>query len=327
MNIPLLRCCNQQLLNPVFESPREVVSWMGMIQAQDFAAAKRALAIRLKCADPYLALAKVEQALDEGSVIRTHVLRPTWQLVASEDFYWMNSISRQSNERACTSYMKQNGISITEEEFARAHRLIADALKGGVTMTAGQIRQMLSDKGLAESKLPHVTYYLAFAEYRGLICSGRLNANKSTYALAEERISAISSINGSTVVPERQQAIVQLAGRYFQSHSPASLKDFVWWSGLRVTEAKKAIEELPELESFGEYYLYKDSRCRGTLKGQRMLLPAFDEYLVGYANRNDVLDPAFKHLCISRNGMFAPVLLEEGKIVASVKGGKEIQFR
>ena len=88
MNVPLLRSLNQQLISPQYRTPEEVLTWMGMIQAQNFGAAKMALAMRMKCSSIEKALDKVEEALDRGSIIRTNVMRPTWQLVCAENVRW-----------------------------------------------------------------------------------------------------------------------------------------------------------------------------------------------------------------------------------------------
>lgn len=89
MNIPALRLLNQQLLNPQFRTPKELVSWMGAVQAQDYTMAKWAVGMRLKKA----ALQSIEKALHEGEIFRIHVMRPTWHLIAAEDVRWMLKLS------------------------------------------------------------------------------------------------------------------------------------------------------------------------------------------------------------------------------------------
>ena len=187
INIPLIRCLNQQLISPQFTRPEEVVSWMGMIQAQDFGAAKMAVAMRMKCSCIEKALAKVDKALDEGRIIRIHVGRPTWQLIAAEDVRWMCELSRERNARAFAGYCKQAGVEITPEEYATSFSLIESSLKGGKSLTAQELKAILAAKGLNTDQM-HLTGYIWMAENRGLICSGRLDGNKATYALLKERI-------------------------------------------------------------------------------------------------------------------------------------------
>ena len=91
MNIPNIRLLNQQLLNPLFREPKELVSWMGAMQAQNYSMVKWAVGMRLKSAT----IQTVEKALREGEILRTHVMRPTWHLVAAEDIRWMLKLSAQ----------------------------------------------------------------------------------------------------------------------------------------------------------------------------------------------------------------------------------------
>ena len=90
MNIPNIRLLNQQLLNPLFREPKELVSWMGAMQAQNYSMVKWAVGMRLKSAT----IQAVEKALHEGEILRTHVMRPTWHLVAAEDIRWMLKLPR-----------------------------------------------------------------------------------------------------------------------------------------------------------------------------------------------------------------------------------------
>lgn len=91
MNIPNIRLLNQQLVNPLFCEPKELVSWMGAMQAQNYPMVKWAVGMRLKSAT----IQAVEKALREGEILRTHVMRPTWHLVAAEDIRWMLKLSAQ----------------------------------------------------------------------------------------------------------------------------------------------------------------------------------------------------------------------------------------
>ena len=320
INIPLIRCLNQQLISPQFTKPEEVVSWMGMIQAQDFGAAKMAVAMRMKCSSIEKALKKVDKALDEGRIIRIHVSRPTWQLVAAEDVRWMCDLSRERNARAFAGYCKQAGVEITPEEYASSFSLIENALKCGHSLTAQELKAVFAAEGLNTDRM-HLTGYIWMAENRGLICSGKLDGNRSTYALLDERVPD----NGPSY--SRKEAVIELMTRYFKSHSPAKMPDFYWWAGLHPCEASDALPAIyDDLENELLGLVHKDCRRHGKLKGVRRLLPAFDEYLVGYTDRSDVLPDKYKRRCITANGLFFPTIMEEGKIVGTVRKGVEKYF-
>ena len=92
MNIPNIRLLNQQLSNPLFREPKELVSWMGAMQAQNYSMVKWAVGMRLKSAT----IQAVEKALHEGEILRTHVMRPTWHYIPGKDIKWMTELSTKS---------------------------------------------------------------------------------------------------------------------------------------------------------------------------------------------------------------------------------------
>lgn len=320
MNVPLVRSLNQQLISPQFRTPEEVLAWMGMIQAQNFGAAKLALAMRLKCPSMEKAVSLVEEALDRGSIIRTHVMRPTWQLVLAGDVRWMSELSRERNRRAYEGYIRQSGLDIGAEEYERAFALIAQLLSGGVTMTVNEMMAAFTQHYPVDRE--RLKAYICMAENSSLICSGSLRGNNSSYALMDGRVPAQEAL-------ERREALSRLARMYWRGHGPATLGDFIWWAGLNFREAREAFLSIAgeELELRCGYAFHRDCRIHGKLAGTSLLLPAFDEYLIGYADRSEVLPKKFEHYCITRNGIFFPVRFEEGQIVGSVRGGREEKFR
>ena len=320
MNVPLLRSLNQQLISPQYRTPEEVLSWMGMIQAQNFGAAKMALAMRMKCSSLEKALAKVDEALDRGTIIRTHVMRPTWQLVCAENVRWMNEVSRERIRRQVDGYLKQTGTLMSEDEYARALELMHGWLQGGVTMTSDELKEAFSQHFPIDRE--HLIAYIWRAENSGMITSGRLRGNHSTYALMDERVPMQEPV-------ERSEALRRLARMYWRGHGPATLGDFCWWAGLNIGEARDAFLSIvdDELELRCGYAYHKDCRTHGKLAGTSLLLPAFDEYLIGYADRCEVLPKEYARRCFTRNGIFFPVRCEAGQIVGSVRGGKETRFR
>lgn len=113
MNPVSARLLNQQLICPQFTSPHDVVEWMGAVQAQDYAMMRRAVTMR--CRKP--SEKAFEKAFNEGSIVRTHLFRTTWQLVAGEDLGWMLELCRVPALRGLRSWMKTNGISIPKRDF------------------------------------------------------------------------------------------------------------------------------------------------------------------------------------------------------------------
>ncbi len=322
MNIPALRLLNQQLLNPQFRTPKELVSWMGAVQAQDYTMAKWAVGMRLKKA----ALQSIEKALHEGEIFRIHVMRPTWHLIAAEDVRWMLKLSAPRIRQANDSYAKGYGLEIAESLYAKSNDLLEKILCGGRSMTKPEITEFFNEAGMPADKF-HMIRFLERAETEGVVCSGHIRGRQHTYALLEERVPFMPDLT-------KEESLARLAKSYFRSHAPAVLQDFIWWSGLSVTDAKDAIALIDtELvkEQWRERLWYVHDSCRrsGTVSGNLHLLPPYDELLLGYKDRSDVLPKEYYRRAFTNNGLFYPVVLHEGQIIGNwnkVEKKKMLEF-
>lgn len=320
--IETLRPYSQQLTIPAFEDAAELVSFMGAVQAQDIDMCKWAVGMRLK--QP--SLSHVREAIDSGRIIRTHIMRPTWHLVAAEDIRWIFSLC---GERLRAAYMKSwwKHYKIDEEMYSRFRDVSGRLLAGIDGLTIQELTGALNDTGYPWTQ-DQVKCMIATGEVDGFICSGREKNRKSTYVLLEERVPVVP------VIP-KEEALSLLALKYFRSHSPASLKDFMWWSGLTTTEAKAAISSLGSALITDRYegeklFVHENCITEHSPNEQVYLLPPYDEYLISYADRSHVLAP--KHAAKAHNnyGIFQPVILYKGKIVGNwkkvtKKGGTEIE--
>ena len=318
MNLFTIRLLNQQLLNPQFCRPKELVSWMGAIQSQDYTMVKWAVGMRLKSAT----IQTVEKALQKGEILRIHVMRPTWHLVAAEDIRWMLKLSAQHIKSANDSYAKGHSLDITEEVYTKSNNLLEKILCGKKSLTKQEIAEHFERAGLLADTY-HMTRFMARAEVEGIICSGECRGRNHTYMLLEERVPPVPEIT-------KDEALARLARNYFRSHAPAVLQDFIWWSGLSISEAKQAIyliesEMITEQWNSQTWYIHNSCRTRGKIADSLHLLPPYDEYLLGYKDRTDVLPKEFYPKAFTNNGLFYPVLLHEGQIIGnwnkSVKKG------
>lgn len=323
MNIPNIRLLNQQLLNPLFRHPKELVSWMGAVQAQNYSMVKWAVGMRLKSAT----LQTVEDALRKGEILRTHVMRPTWHLVAAEDIRWMLKLSAQRIISANESFAKGRDLDISEELYLKSHNLLEKILCGKKSLTRQEIAEHFNRAGiLADTN--RMNRFMARAEQMGIVCSGADKGSKYTYMLLEERVAPVPEIT-------KDEALARLARSYFRSHSPAVLQDFIWWSGLSATEAKQAIylieSELTTEQWNGQiWYIHDACRTRGKVSGCLHLLPSYDEYLLGYKDRTDVLSKEHYPKAFTNNGLFYPVLLHDGHVIGNwsksvKKGGTPVE--
>lgn len=311
--ITTLRMTSQQLLRPRFDRPKDLVAWMGAIQAQEYTMAKWAIGVRLQSGT----LRAVEEALAKGEIIRTHLLRPTWHFVTAEDLPWIQQLCGPRIRAAYQSYARNLGI--TEELYLTCNRLIEQLIREKGHLTKLEIGTGLAEKGISFMP-PHLNCFLFRAETDAIVCSGIDKNNKATYALWDERIP-------STPPVTKEEALAKLATRYFQSHSPATLQDFTWWSGLSVTEARQAIgciEDELMLEPFGSASFYIHKSCRSTYSDTPSasnavfhFLPSYDEYLISYKDRSMAIDPVHYPKAFNRYGLFYPVILYKGQIVGN----------
>jgi hypothetical protein len=305
VNILGYRLYNQQINNPSFKTPLEVVQWMGAVQAQDFAGAKWALGLRL----PGWTDHEIEQAFNSGEILRTHVLRPTWHFVSPQDIHWMLQLTAPHIEAASVYQFRRMGLD--SKVFSRSNKIIVKAFADTDYQTRDELRTALSNAKIdtSEERFIHLLFK---AELEGLICSGPRVGKQFTYALLSKRAP-------HTKVLSPEEALVELTRKYFKSHGPATVQDYAWWSGLSQKQAKTSIEMVTSemvREKIGEQEFWSFSQSGVKAKRQSIhLLPAYDEYTVAYADRSPVLDP--KYIQRSGNGIFKPVVIINGNVLGT----------
>jgi hypothetical protein len=298
------RLVSQQIAGTKFLTAKEIVAWMGAMQAQNYAMAKWAIGVRL----PNSTDRDIETALDNGEVLRTHLLRPTWHLVSADDIYWMLELTAPHIKASQKSRHKQ--LALSETVFAKSNSIIGKALSNGEHLTRDELVAELHKAKIAtdENRAAHLLFW---AELDGISCSGATKGGKPTHALLEKRAPKPKSIS-------REEALAKLAGKYFTSHGPATLQDFVWWSGLPAGDAKIALEMAkPGLvsEEFEKQTYWLSGSISVTGQESIYLLPAYDEFIISYKDRSAALP--FEHFskAVSNNGIFRPVILVSGQVV------------
>lgn len=317
MNPISQRLLNQQLICSQFSSPHDVVEWMGAVQAQEYRMMRWAVGMRMKKPS-----AKAfEKDYNEGKIVRGHLFRTTWQLVAGEDWRWMQELCRVNALRGMAGWMKSNGVSIPQTEQEAIQQIFSDYLSQNRIAQKADFAKAVKDKGITMDE-HRLSYHIRLAEYSGLLCSGDLFPMKHSYALAEMKLPQQNPM-------PKEEALALLARKYFRSHGPATLEDFVWWTGLNISDCKSGMEaiqsELIEERWKGlRFFRHQDSRTRGFRSGTVTLLPSYDEYLIGYKSRHVALHPDHTHRAHNSTGIFWPVILLDGEVVGnwSVPGGK-----
>ena len=308
MNPVAIRLLNQQLIVPQFKSPTEVVSHMGAMQAQEYRMMRWAVEMRTKKPSHKA----FKEAYDSGRIIRLHLMRGTWQLVTAEDYWWMIDLCAPKAIAATTGWMHSNKISIPDEELFRVRDILAQTAADKGSITKEDIIKALAEHNMQMDD-HRLSYHIRMAEFSGTLCSGDLLPIKATYALSTEKVGLrLAQI-------DRDEALMHFTRKYFQSRQPATLEDFVWWSGLNISDCRKGIELLGntihvERWKGRDYYLTDDCRTRGFRKGKFLLIPSYDEYLISYKSRDVVLPPEHRHHAHNNSGIFQPIIAYDGTI-------------
>jgi hypothetical protein len=305
----IARLRHQQLTESKLRKAAPVVAALCAMQAQDYLGAKWAIGLRA----PGLQDGDVEQAFNDGLILRTHVLRPTWHFVTPEDIRWLLALSAPRIHAANAYYYRQAGLD--EKVFAKSCAMIHRVLEGRKAMTRAEIAEHLKRAHVPAEGLK-LGYVMMHAELEGVICSGPRRGKQSTYMLLDERVPP-------TKPRPREEALAELASRYFTSHGPATVRDFSWWSGLTIKEAQSAVTSVtPRLEATtidGLTHWDADTSPLRPHKGSgAYLLPTYDEYLIAYKDRAPVVDDSRAANIVARsNGGFANHLIVDGRLAGS----------
>jgi hypothetical protein len=303
------RLRNQHLTRPDRQTPAQVVAWLGAMQAQDFPAAKWAVGLR----SPGCNSQDIEEAFNDGAILRTHLLRPTWHFVTPQDIRWMLALSAPRVHAANAYYYRQSGLDA--KMFARGCAMIHRVLDDGEPMTRTELAVALKRAKVPSDGLK-LAYMMMHAELEGVITSGPRRGKQFTYQLLDQRAPASKPL-------DRRDAVAELAKRYFTSHGPATVRDFVWWSGLTAKEAQPGIEAVkPKLQQetvAGRVHWSAKARTTPSSKGcTALLLPNYDEYLVAYKDRGAVVEDARAANIVARSGGAYPHhLVIDGRLAGS----------
>jgi len=284
-------------------SPQDTVAALGAVQAQDRPSALIAIALRGQGTAP-----DVQSALDQGQLVRTHVMRPTWHIVASSDLRWMMELTGPRVNQSGAGRYRQLGLPTEVRTVSR--RVIEKALAKG-PLGKDELRLALAGAGIP-TEGQALVHCLMDAELELVICNGPRRAKESTYDLVDRRIPATPKVSAD-------EARARLALRYASGHGPVTDRDFSWWSGLPLTEARRGLEACGGALTVGTWNdarVWFDPR-EPVATSPFLWLPAFDEYVIAYTDRTAVLSPDENPRAVSSNGIFWPVVLVQGVVAGT----------
>ena len=298
----------QQLTRPAFAEPREVVGWLGAIQAQDYAGAKWAVGLRLS--GEGIGEETVERAIADGTLLRMHAMRWTWQLVLPEDARWM--LALVGPRLVARAARRHKALDLDDATFRKSNGVLEKAMRDGRHRTRQELAALL-----ARARIPvtgeRLSHLLGRAELDAILSSGARRGKQFTYVHMDRR----------APVPRtpfsREEALAGLALRYFRSRGPALLDDFTWWSGLTASDARIGLEAIrsslvSEVIDSRTYFRAERPGAVATPPDGCHLLPPFDEYLVAYRNRDALIDSKHAKLVNAGGGMLNPSVAMAGRV-------------
>lgn len=305
------RFFQQGLLTTNFDIPAEAVAWNGALQSQDYAGAKWAVAQRTR---GFVSDAAMDQAYNEGTILRTHVLRPTWHFVTPADIRWLLKLTAPRVHAANAYYYRMSELDYTV--FGQSAEVMVNALEGGNYLTRAELATAMQAASIVASDL-RLTYLVMHAELEGILCSGPRRGKQFTYALLEERVPPAPPL-------AHDEALATLTKRYFVSHGPALLKDFVWWSGLTVSEAKEGIELTKgdlrhEIIDGQSYWSATTPPLAKANTPTCHLLPNYDEALASFKDYRAATAPEYEKMWVNEDTVFAHYLVIDGWVVGTWK--------
>jgi hypothetical protein len=306
-DIPFARLAVQAISRPL-PSPVAVVRHLLAVQAQDYAGTRWAVALRVAKPVGEAALAR---CFEQGTILRTHALRGTWQLVLPEDARWLVMLGRDRVLARAASRFKQLGLDAST--LKKASSVIARALADGRHWTRAEL-QVALDRARVGTTQERLSHLLIHAELSEIAVSGAPRGKQTTHVAFDARVPA-------GVRFRREAALAELARRYFESRGPATVADLAWWACLEPREARAAVEAAApalaqETWHGSAYYFSPALRAKRPARSLE-LLPGFDEYLVAYRKRDAVLDPERARRINAGGGMLDPCLVDRGRVVGT----------
>jgi Winged helix DNA-binding domain len=292
-----------------------VVSWLGAMQAQDLASGLWSFGVRL----PRFTLDDVTAALERREAVRTWPMRGTVHFVPPRDVHWM--LELMGSRALAGAARRRASLGLGEQAADRAVEVLGTALSGGGRLTRAQCMAVLADNGIdtAGQRGYHLLWY---ASQRGVLCIAPNIGSEQTFVLLDEWVPDPHR-------PDREEALATIALRYFRGHGPTTRQDFAGWTGLTAADARRGIagagDRLATVRVDGTDMYLDPALLDGTpppaaRTGEVLVLPGFDEYLLGYKDRSLMLSEEHQQAIIpGGNGVFQATLVRDGRVIGTWK--------
>jgi hypothetical protein len=257
----------------------------------------------------------IEQSFTDGAILRTHVLRPTWHFVTPSDIRWLLALTAP-RVHAVNAYMYRK-LELDSALFKRSNAALAKALQGGNQLTRDELRDVLDKARIATNGEFRMGYLMMRAELDGIVCSGARRDKQFTYAVLDERVPQTRTL-------EREEALAELARRYFMSRGPATMQDFAKWSGLTVADARKGLEAVKallrnEIADDQTYWFSNSETSPKDATPTAYLLSIYDEYISSYKDHSPTIDERHAATLKAMGNALTNIIVVGGQIVGTWK--------
>ena len=313
--IALLRLAAQRVVGPPLPAAADVVAWLTAVQAQDDAGALTSVALRTAARSR----ADVVAAFDEGRIVRSWPMRGTLHTVLAADLVWMLDLMTPRPRAAAAKRRPQLGLH--EADVTKAHGLAVTALAAAAPagLTRAELLAVWDAAGLATAG-GRGYHLIAELAQRGVLCLGPVRDGAQLFVLVDSWVRDARQL-------DRDDALAELAVRYFRGHGPATVADLIRWSGLPAADVRAGTaavrDRLDTMTVDGTDYLLDPATpqrladCRDEAGGV-VLLPGFDEVILGYADRSMTLPKEFADRIVpGGNGVFRPTVIADGRVVGT----------
>lgn len=316
-DVARLRLVAQRLLGERCASPAQVVAHLLAVQAQDLPGALVSVALRTPDGTT---TADVGAALDAGAVVRTWPMRGTLHLVPAEDVGWLTGLLATGPAKGAAR--RRVALGLTDDHVATAERLVVEALRGRRGLVRAEVLALWEAAGL-DVRAGRGYHLLADLSVRRVLVQGPLHGRDQAFVLLDEWVPRRREL-------DREEAVAEIARRYVVSHGPATERDLARWTGLGLRDVRRGIaaagDGLTTLEVDGVIHhldpatpdrlaaLHPD----GDATDRVLLLPGFDEVVLGYADRSATIPAEHATRVVpGGNGVFRPTVLHGGVAVAT----------
>jgi hypothetical protein len=312
-DILTIRLTSQQIASSTSGNPSDVVARLVAMQAQDYGGALWSIGLRL----PGSTVQQIEQAIADRAIVRTWPMRRTLHFVAASDIRWMLRLLAPRAIKGMTGRLAQ--LEVDETVLARSRKALERALRERPLLTREEVYDVLTRAKISPEKQRGIHIISRLAQ-EGLLCFGPHQGKAPTFTLMDEWIPQSRD-------RERDDALAELTSRYFRGHGPATIRDFAWWCGITLGDARAGVAmmsaELEEKHVDGTTYIVSRSAAEVSAADKRrarglFLLPGFDEYMLGYSDRSVALDDAHAQKIVpGNNGMFMPTIVARGRVIGT----------